>query len=85
MDMRTLSLQHELRSVQDGIYALGNDCMRSTHSPRKFPRVAYETAPNLIQDGPFPSFQGRSSGASSLYVSGDRECDILGFVPAGSV
>ena len=42
----------------------------------------------LTDDGPLSSFQGRSSSTSffpRLSPPGDRWCDVLGFVPEGSV
>ena len=35
-------------SVQDGIHALGNSHMRSTPSVRRFPNVAFKTAPVFV-------------------------------------
>ena len=62
-----------------------------------FPDVAFETPnPNidLIDDSSFPSSKGGSSSAGSppphpppLHLSppSNRWCNVLGFVPAGSV
>ena len=59
-------------------------------SQTSFPNVAFGTVLTpvgrtpLIDDGPFSSFQRRSSSASSFHASlspGDQWCDVLGFVP----
>ena len=56
---------------------------------QKFPQCCLWNGSNvrLTDDGPLSSFQGRSSSASSFHASppDDRWCDVLGFVPAGSV
>ena len=78
-------------SVQDGIYALGKAHMRPTPSLRSFPNGALETVPMLVwlTMALFSSSQGRSLSASSFYIRlsplGDRWCDVLGFVPSGSL
>ena len=55
---------------------------------QKFPQSRLWSGSNvrLIDDGPLSSFQGRSSSAflPRLSPPGDRWCDVLGFVPAGS-
>ena len=56
---------YSLSSVQDGIYAIGKAHMRSIPSLRSFPNVAFETVPMFV----WPSFQGRSSSASSFHAS----------------
>ena len=57
--------QGQFSSVQDGIYALGKDCMRATPSLRCFPIVGFETVPMLVWlTVALSSFQGRSSSAS---------------------
>ena len=76
-------------SVQDGIYALKKAIMHSTPSLRSFSIVAvFETVLRFVWlTMALLSFQGRSSSASSFQASppGDRWCDVLGFVPTGSV
>ena len=56
----------------------------------KFPqcRLGNSSSVRLIDDGPLFSFQGRLFTASSFHASllqVIRWCDVLGFVPAGSV
>ena len=61
--------------------------MCSIPSLKRSPMLPLKRFQCLTNDDPLSSFQGRSSRASSFHTSppGDRWCDVLGFVPAGSV
>ena len=69
----------QVSSVQDGIYALGKAHMRSTPFLGSFPNVACETVSmyGLTDNGPFSSFQRRSSGASSFPCPNEPELQSL--------
>ena len=85
-------LAAQFSSVQFKVVSMRSEKvhMRSTPSLTQLPNVAFETVPvfSLTDDGPFSSFQGKSSSASSFHASLLQEIDgvnVLGFVPADSV
>ena len=62
----------EFSSVQEGIYALGKANNYALHLiSQKFPQrcLCNGSTVRLIDDGPFLSFEGRSSRASSFHAS----------------
>ena len=81
----------ELSSVQDGIYALGKAHMCSTPSLRRFPNGAFKTGPMFVwltMALSRPFMEDRLALPLSTPLSSriwDRWCDVIGFVPAGSV
>ena len=85
----TSFVQVSVSSVQDGIHALENSHMRSTPSVRRFPNVAFKTAPVfvwLMRALSRPFIEAHRAFLFPCHSPpGDRRCDVHGFVPTGSV
>ena len=80
----------QFNSVQDSIFAPGKAHMRSTLSLRNFPSIGFETVTvfvwlTIALSCPFKEDCQALPFFPCLASPGSWWCDVLGFVPAGSV